>query len=196
MNYLAVEPELRRQGLGRLMMSEVERRLKKLGCPKLNLQVRRANVEAAAFYRKMGYSEDDVLSLGKRLIQDGGNPGIYPIGFGDINKLEVGLDDEYLYVKISVNGTLPKDLAGFPAPGGDQLHGFNYNLGVDTDNDSTTGCTSDGGAEALIGCAVNDQTGAVLAATGYFTDPTGIESPEGARYANKVFRVGEERTIE
>jgi len=71
-NYLAVDPDLRRLGLGRLIMAEVERRLKELGCPKLNLQVRRGNAEAVAFYRSVGYSEDDVLGMGKRLIQDDG----------------------------------------------------------------------------------------------------------------------------
>lgn len=71
-NYLAVDPEFRRRGLGRSMMAEVERRLKELGCPKLNLQVRRGNAEAVAFYRSVGYSEDDVLGMGKRLIEDGG----------------------------------------------------------------------------------------------------------------------------
>lgn len=71
-NYLAVDPEFQRRGLGRLMMSEVERRLKDLGCPKLNLQVRRGNADAFAFYRSIGYSDDDVIGMGKRLIEDSG----------------------------------------------------------------------------------------------------------------------------
>ena len=33
-NYLAVHPDFRRQGIGLLMMNEVEQRLYKLGCPK------------------------------------------------------------------------------------------------------------------------------------------------------------------
>ena len=70
-NYLAVDPELRRRGFGRLMMAEVERRLKELGCPKLNLQVRRGNLDALAFYQSIGYSDDDVIGMGKRLIEDG-----------------------------------------------------------------------------------------------------------------------------
>lgn len=69
-NYLAVAREYRRQGFGRLMMDEAESRLRKMGCPKVNLQVRRSNARAAEFYRSIGYAEDDVLSMGKRLVED------------------------------------------------------------------------------------------------------------------------------
>ena len=70
-NYLAVDPERRRLGLGREMMAEAESRLKALGCPKIQLQVRRDNAEAIAFYRRLGYAEDAVVNMGKRLIEDG-----------------------------------------------------------------------------------------------------------------------------
>ena len=66
-NYLAVAPEHRRQGLGRAMMIEAERRLRRVGCPKLNLQVRGTNTAAIGFYESLGYQVDDVVSLGKRL---------------------------------------------------------------------------------------------------------------------------------
>ena len=69
-NYLAVDPPRRRAGLGRALMAEVESRLRALGCPKINLQVRRANVEVAAFYAALGFGEDDVTSFGKRLERD------------------------------------------------------------------------------------------------------------------------------
>jgi len=65
-NYLAVEPELRRRGLGRAMMEETERRLRALGCPKAALQIRRGNTGVKEFYRGLGYTEDDVISMGKR----------------------------------------------------------------------------------------------------------------------------------
>lgn len=70
-NYLAVEPGLRRGGLGRAMMAEAERRLGELGCPKVNLQIRRGNTDVAAFYARLGYVEDAVISMGKRLEVDG-----------------------------------------------------------------------------------------------------------------------------
>lgn len=70
-NYLAVEPHLRRGGLGRAMVAEAERRLGRLGCPKVNLQIRRGNADVAAFYARLGYVEDAVISMGKRLEVDG-----------------------------------------------------------------------------------------------------------------------------
>ena len=66
-NYLAVAPENQRAGLAREMMNEVERRLRASGCPKINLQVRYGNAGAIEFYRAIGYIQDDVVSMGKRL---------------------------------------------------------------------------------------------------------------------------------
>ena len=66
-NYLGVSPELHGRGLGRKMMDAAEDRLRKLGCPKINLQVRRSNRAVLAFYEHLGFSKDDVVSLGKRL---------------------------------------------------------------------------------------------------------------------------------
>ena len=70
LNYLAVDPDHQRRGFGRLMVVEAERRLFEAGCPKVSLQVRTSNRAALEFYRKMGYSVDDVVSLGKRLVSD------------------------------------------------------------------------------------------------------------------------------
>jgi ribosomal protein S18 acetylase RimI-like enzyme len=75
LNYLAVAPDRRRQGLGRALLAEAERRLAAAGCPKVNLQVRADNAGAVAFYRSVGYAVDDVVSLGKRLEHDGPRPG-------------------------------------------------------------------------------------------------------------------------
>jgi len=69
-NYLAVAPEHQRAGLGHRLMAEAERRLLAMGCPKINLQVRSANGGALAFYRRVGYVQDDVISMGKRMISD------------------------------------------------------------------------------------------------------------------------------
>jgi ribosomal protein S18 acetylase RimI-like enzyme len=66
-NYLAVAPEKRRRGLGRLVMEHAERELRARGCPKINLQVRGSNRAAIGFYERIGFSADDVVSLGKRL---------------------------------------------------------------------------------------------------------------------------------
>ena len=69
-NYLADSKECREMGFGRLMMDEAEERLRAIGCPKINLQIRSSNVDVIRFYQSLGYSEDDVVSMGKRLEQD------------------------------------------------------------------------------------------------------------------------------
>ena len=69
-NYLAVHPRWQRQGLARQLMRHVEQALQAMGCPKLNLQVRTGNLQAMAFYEAIGYGQDEVVSLGKRLISD------------------------------------------------------------------------------------------------------------------------------
>ena len=72
-NYLAVDPARRKLGLGRKLMAEAELRLKALGCPKINLQVRQGNQEACAFYEKLGFGNEQVISFGKRLADDAGS---------------------------------------------------------------------------------------------------------------------------
>ena len=69
-NYLAVATEYRRQGFGRRMMDAAEALLRELGCPKINLQIRRSNAQAVSFYRSLGFIEDESISLGKRLVED------------------------------------------------------------------------------------------------------------------------------
>jgi ribosomal protein S18 acetylase RimI-like enzyme len=66
-NYLGVAPDQRRHGIGRLLMQEAETRLRALGCPKINLQVRTSNTEVIEFYKRIGFKEDPVVSFGKRL---------------------------------------------------------------------------------------------------------------------------------
>ena len=69
-NYLAVNPDCRRRGLGRQMMAAAEKSLLERGCPKINIQVRAGNTEALGFYRALGFKMDEAISMGKRLIED------------------------------------------------------------------------------------------------------------------------------
>jgi ribosomal protein S18 acetylase RimI-like enzyme len=70
-NYMAVDPDQRRKGYGRRIMAEVERRIRAKGCPKINLQVRESNHAVIKFYQSLGYADDAVIGLGKRLEVDG-----------------------------------------------------------------------------------------------------------------------------
>ena len=69
-NYLAVDPRMRRRGLGRMMMERIENGLREMGCPKINLQIRESNLEVIRFYERIGYSSDHVMGFGKRLSED------------------------------------------------------------------------------------------------------------------------------
>jgi ribosomal protein S18 acetylase RimI-like enzyme len=69
-NYLAVAPAFRGRGFGRALMHRVEEALSAMGCPKVSLLIRSSNAEVMAFYRHLGYTQDDAVPFGKRLIHD------------------------------------------------------------------------------------------------------------------------------
>lgn len=68
LNYLAVDPEHQRKGYGRLLVDAAENRLRELGCPKVNLQIREANKPVMNFYRAIGYVTEDRIGMGKRMV--------------------------------------------------------------------------------------------------------------------------------
>jgi ribosomal protein S18 acetylase RimI-like enzyme len=55
--HLSVSRELRGQGIGRRLMTEVENRLRAKGCLKCYLVVLEDNMEAMEFYERIGWSE-------------------------------------------------------------------------------------------------------------------------------------------
>jgi len=67
LNYLAVLPDYQKRGYGRKLVEQAIHELKKLGCLKVNLQIRRSNISAVEFYKRLEFTEDDVVSLGKKL---------------------------------------------------------------------------------------------------------------------------------
>jgi ribosomal protein S18 acetylase RimI-like enzyme len=69
-NLLGVAPAHQGGGHGRALLDEAERRLRAAGCPKVNLQVLTSNARVIAFYARLGFKRDDVVSLGKRLVAD------------------------------------------------------------------------------------------------------------------------------
>jgi ribosomal protein S18 acetylase RimI-like enzyme len=68
-NYLAVAPERQGAGYGQAIMEHAEQLLRGLGCPKVSLLIRRENAGVTAFYSRLGYVQDDVICMGKRLDQ-------------------------------------------------------------------------------------------------------------------------------
>ena len=69
-NYLAVSPEEQGRGLAKQIMEKAERLLREAGCPKINLQIRATNAKVIAFYESIGFTQDPVTSMGKRLEVD------------------------------------------------------------------------------------------------------------------------------
>ena len=65
--YLAVDPDFQGHGYGRQIVQAAEEVLKAAGCPTINLQVRKSNTQVIDFYKALGFGEDEVLSMGKRL---------------------------------------------------------------------------------------------------------------------------------
>ncbi len=68
--YLAVAPEHQERGYAREIIARLESALLERGCPKVQLMVRESNLDIAAFYSRIGYSADNVVTLSKRLIAD------------------------------------------------------------------------------------------------------------------------------
>ncbi len=64
-NYLAIDPAHQGQGHAKALMREVEKRLKAMGCPKINLMVRTDNAHIRQFYEMQDYKLQDCVVLGK-----------------------------------------------------------------------------------------------------------------------------------
>ena len=69
-NYFAVHPEFQSRGYGKQLMDNVENRLRELGCPKINLQIREENEKVLPFYQDLGFIEEKRINMGKRLEDD------------------------------------------------------------------------------------------------------------------------------
>ena len=64
---LAVLPAYRRRGIGRELVNTAVEALEELGCIKVNLQIRAGNEAVTAFYRSLGFTVEDRISMGKLL---------------------------------------------------------------------------------------------------------------------------------
>lgn len=67
-NHLAVRPGRQRKGIGKLLIGELEKRLKRKGAKKVNAQIYQWNNESIEFFRAVGYEvHTDLIMIGKIL---------------------------------------------------------------------------------------------------------------------------------
>lgn len=66
-HHLAVDPAHRRRGVGSRLIAAGLDGLRKLGCPKVNLQIRAGNAATLAFYRSLGFEVEERISMGRKL---------------------------------------------------------------------------------------------------------------------------------
>jgi len=66
-NRLATHPGHRGRGLARLLITELEARLRAKGCRKLNLLIEPDNAAMVAWYERLGYQRDDLIFMDKLL---------------------------------------------------------------------------------------------------------------------------------
>jgi ribosomal protein S18 acetylase RimI-like enzyme len=68
--YLGVHPEYRGRGIANALLSRLEKKLIARGCPKIQIMVREENELVIGMYERLDYEQQDVMLLGKRLIED------------------------------------------------------------------------------------------------------------------------------
>jgi len=70
-NHLAVRPSGQRKGIGKLLIGELEKRLKRKGAKKVNAQIYQWNTESIEFFKAVGYEvHADLIMIGKILADD------------------------------------------------------------------------------------------------------------------------------
>lgn len=67
-NYLAVLPSYQKQGYGKLLINKAITELRKLGCRKVNLQIRPTNLRVIEFYQHLGFKQEDRINMSLRLM--------------------------------------------------------------------------------------------------------------------------------
>ncbi len=68
--YLAVEPACRGRGYGSQLVEHLSEIMLEKGCPKVNIMVRSSNREVVRFYRQLGFKQDEVVCMGRRLVEE------------------------------------------------------------------------------------------------------------------------------
>ncbi len=65
--YVSTDPEMRKTGMGRQIMTAAEDWLKDQGIWKMNLMIRSSNMEVQAFYEAIGFDLEEISVMSKYL---------------------------------------------------------------------------------------------------------------------------------
>jgi ribosomal protein S18 acetylase RimI-like enzyme len=65
--YVAVDPAIQKQGVGKSMMNAAEDWLKGQGVWKINIMIRHDNLGAIGFYKSLGFEDNAVVSMGRKI---------------------------------------------------------------------------------------------------------------------------------
>ncbi|MCH7943451.1 MAG: GNAT family acetyltransferase [Proteobacteria bacterium] len=73
--YVAVDPAMRGENLGRQMVAHAENWLKSLGVRKVNLMIRETNVAVRAFYESIGYCVEPRTAMARWIADEPNDRG-------------------------------------------------------------------------------------------------------------------------
>lgn len=68
--YLGVHPDYRGRGIANALLSRLEKKLIARGCPQINVLLDADSGWITGLYERLGYLQQDTISLSKRLIED------------------------------------------------------------------------------------------------------------------------------
>jgi ribosomal protein S18 acetylase RimI-like enzyme len=66
--HLAIDPSYQACGFGSAMLTQLEERLRRKGCQKVNLLIESDNAHVQHFYERLNYQHDDLIFMEKWLI--------------------------------------------------------------------------------------------------------------------------------
>ena len=89
-NFLAVHPDFRENGYGQKIMNSVETEIRKMGCPKINLHIRKGNDKISSCYQNTWFYQRSCSQYGKTA---GSRSFLkYPINYNRDHLLEISYD--------------------------------------------------------------------------------------------------------
>jgi uncharacterized protein len=108
---LATRPDRRGRGIAAGLLAELERRLRALGCPKVNLLIEPDNAAVASFYTRLGYFPRELLFMEKWLVPEPVTPEAYPQAAGGWPDIKPDLSGEqYVFAAADL---MPSGVAPF-----------------------------------------------------------------------------------